>query len=51
LVISDSLDKGTGPIGFGMSKIKSISVATQIGYAVVAINSQSSYEGLKKARF
>jgi ribose-phosphate pyrophosphokinase len=51
LIISDSLDKGTGPIGFGMTKIKSISVATQIAYAVIAINSQSSYEGLKKARF
>jgi ribose-phosphate pyrophosphokinase len=51
LIISDSLDKGTGPIGFGVTKIKSISVATQIAYAVIAINSQSSYEGLKKARF
>jgi ribose-phosphate pyrophosphokinase len=51
LIISDSLDKGTGPIGLGMTKIKSISVATQIAYAVIAINSQSSYEGLKKARF
>jgi ribose-phosphate pyrophosphokinase len=51
LIISDSLDKGTGTIGFGMTKIKSISVATQIGYAVVAINSHSSYEGIKKARF
>jgi len=51
LIISDSLDKGTGPIGFGITKIKSISVATQIAYAVIAINSQSSYEGLKKARF
>ncbi len=51
LVISDSLDKGNGPIGYGIPKIKTISVATQIGYAVVAINSHSSYEGLKKARF
>jgi ribose-phosphate pyrophosphokinase len=51
LIISDSLDKGAGPIGFGVTKIKSISVATQIAYAVIAINSQSSYEGLKKARF
>jgi ribose-phosphate pyrophosphokinase len=48
LVISDSLDKG---FGFEMDKIKSISVAKQIGYAVIAINSHSSYEGLKKARF
>ena len=51
LVISDSLDKGDEPIGYGIPKIKTISVATQIGYAVIAINSQSSYEGLKKARF
>jgi ribose-phosphate pyrophosphokinase len=51
LVISDSLYKGNGPIGYGIPKIKTISVATQIGYAVIAINSQSSYEGLKKARF
>lgn len=50
LIISDSLDKGTGPIGFGATKIKSISVATQIGYAVIAINSHSSYEGIKKRR-
>jgi ribose-phosphate pyrophosphokinase len=51
LIISDSLDKGSGAIGDDMTKIKSISVATQIAYAVIAINSQSSYEGLKKARF
>lgn len=51
LVISDSLYKGNEPIGYGVPKIKTISVATQIGYAVIAINSQSSYEGLKKARF
>ena len=51
LIISDSLDKGTEPIGFGVTKIKSISVATQIGYAVIAINSHSSYEGIKKRRF
>ena len=50
LIISDSLDKGTEPIGFGVTKIKSISVATQIGYAVIAINSHSSYEGIKKRR-
>lgn len=48
LIISDSLDKGIGPIGFGVTKIKSISVATQIGFAIIAINSHSSYEGIKK---
>lgn len=51
LVISDSLDKGNGPIGYGKAKIKVISMATQIGYAIIAINSHSSYEVLKKARF
>jgi ribose-phosphate pyrophosphokinase len=51
LIISDSLDKGSGAIDDDMTKIKSISVAIQIAYAVIAINSQSSYEGLKKARF
>jgi len=51
LVISDSLDQGEGQIGFGLPKIKVVSMATQIGYAVIAINSHSSYEGLKKERF
>jgi ribose-phosphate pyrophosphokinase len=50
LVISDSLHKEE-PIGHGKPKIKVISMATQIGYAIIAINSHSSYEGLKKARF
>jgi ribose-phosphate pyrophosphokinase len=50
LVISDSLHKEE-PIGYGKPKIKVISMATQIGYAVIAINSHSSYEVLKKARF
>jgi ribose-phosphate pyrophosphokinase len=49
LVLSDSLGKGV--VLPAIFKIKSISLATQIGYAVIAINSQSSYEGLKKARF
>ena len=49
LVLSDSLGKGV--VLPAIFKIKSISMATQIGYAVIAINSQSSYEGLKKARF
>jgi ribose-phosphate pyrophosphokinase len=50
LVISDSLHKYI-PIGYDQTKIKVISMATQIGYAIIAINSHSSYEGLKKARF
>jgi len=46
LIISDSLKQlKTTP------KIKTISLATQISYAIIAINSDSSYEGLKKERF
>ena len=50
LIISDSLYKEI-PIGYGEPKIKVISMASQIGYAIIAINSHSSYEGLKKTRF
>jgi ribose-phosphate pyrophosphokinase len=35
----------------GCEKIKQISLAKQIGFAIIAINSHSSYEGLKKERF
>ncbi len=45
LVISDSLES------FKDLKIKVISVEKQISLAICAINSQSSYEGLKKERF
>ncbi len=45
LVISDSLESTKS------SKIKVISVEKQISLAICAINSQSSYEGLKKERF
>lgn len=51
LIISDSLDKGEGEIGFGLQKIKVVSMARQIALAIIAINSHSSYEGLKKERF
>jgi ribose-phosphate pyrophosphokinase len=51
LIISDSLDKGEGDIGFGVQKIKVVSMAKQIALAIIAINSHSSYEGLKKERF
>lgn len=45
LVVSDSLESTNSP------KIKVISVEKQISLAICAINSQSSYEGLKKERF
>jgi ribose-phosphate pyrophosphokinase len=45
LVVSDSLESTKSP------KIKVISVEKQISLAICAINSQSSYEGLKKERF
>lgn len=45
LVVSDSLEIEPS------SKIKVISVAQQISFAICAINSHSSYEGLKKERF
>jgi ribose-phosphate pyrophosphokinase len=45
LVISDSL------ISKKNSRIKLISLAEQISYAIIAISSHSSYEGLKGKRF
>lgn len=45
LVVSDSLEIKKS------DKIKVISVERQIALAICAINSQSSYEGLKKGRF
>lgn len=45
LVVSDSLE------AVSTGKIKQISVERQIALAICAINSQSSYEGLKKERF
>jgi len=45
LVVSDSLDVKPSP------KIKVISVEQQIAFAICAINSDSSYEGLRKERF
>lgn len=45
LVVSDSLEIKKS------DKIKVISVERQIALAICAINSQSSYEGLKKERF
>ena len=52
LVISDSLSKPQDYNGlFGNDKITVISMAKQISLAVSAINSHSSYEGLKKERW
>lgn len=65
LIISDSLPKPDSlklclkdyselkcvKIKTGCNKIKQTSLAKQIGLAVSAINSHSSYEGLKKERF
>ena len=52
LVISDSLRKPTDYNGiFGNDKLNVISMAKQISLAVSAINSKTSYEGLKKERF
>lgn len=52
LVISDSLIKPQDYNGlFGNDKINVISMAKQISLAVSAINSHSSYEGLKKERW
>jgi ribose-phosphate pyrophosphokinase len=52
LVISDSLPKPIDYNGiYSNNKIKVVSLAKQISLAVAAINSQSSYEGLKKERF
>ncbi len=45
LVISDSLKTNDSP------KIKKITIAQQVGFAITAINTKSSYEGLKKERF
>lgn len=45
LVISDSL------VSNGGYKISTISLAKQISFAICAINSHSSYEGLKDVRF
>jgi ribose-phosphate pyrophosphokinase len=52
LVISDSLPKPIDYNGiYSNNKIKVVSLAKQISLAIAAINSQSSYEGLKKERF
>jgi ribose-phosphate pyrophosphokinase len=51
LVISDSLDRSEDDMGFGIPKIKIISLAKQISLAVSAINCDTSYEWLKKERF
>lgn len=45
LVVSNSLTTITN------NKIKTISLAEQVSYAIIAINSHSSYEGLKGTRF
>lgn len=62
LIISDSLepsrvgkssDVPEEYIGMiqGSLRIKTVSVFEQIGYSIIAINSHSSYEGLKNKRF
>lgn len=52
LVISNSLKKPVDYNGvYGNDKLIVISMATQIGIAMSAINSKSSYEGLKKERW
>jgi ribose-phosphate pyrophosphokinase len=52
LIISDSLRKPIDYNGiFGNDKLNVISMAKQISLAVSAINSKTSYEGLKKERF
>lgn len=65
VIISDSLPKPDSTtlclkeysedkcikIKYGCSKIKQTSLAKQISLAISAINSHSSYEGLKKERF
>lgn len=65
VIISDSLPKPDSitlclkeyseekclKIKYGFAKIKQISLAKQISFAISAINSHSSYEGLKKERF
>jgi ribose-phosphate pyrophosphokinase len=52
LVISDSLVMPVDWNGmYGNDKINVISMAKQIGIAMSAINSKSSYEGLKKERW
>jgi ribose-phosphate pyrophosphokinase len=52
LVISNSLKKPVDYNGmYSNNKLVVISMATQIGIAMSAINSKSSYEGLKKERW
>jgi phosphoribosylpyrophosphate synthetase len=52
LVISNSLPKPVDYNGmYSNNKINVISMAKQIGIAMSAINSSSSYEGLKKERW
>jgi ribose-phosphate pyrophosphokinase len=51
LVISDSLDRLPDDMGYGPEKIKIVSLAKQISLAISAINSDTSYEWLKKERF
>jgi ribose-phosphate pyrophosphokinase len=51
LIISDSLDRSEDDMGYGIPKIKIVSLAKQISLAISAINSHSSYEWLKKERF
>jgi len=51
LIISDSLECNDDDMGYGVPKIKTVSLAKQISLAITAINSHSSYEGLKKERF
>jgi len=51
LIISDSLDRTDDNMGYGVPKIKIVSLAKQISLAISAINSHTSYEWLKKERF
>lgn len=51
LIISDSLDRSDDDMGYGVQKIKIVSLAKQISLAISAINSHTSYEWLKKERF
>jgi hypothetical protein len=51
LCLKDYTELKCVKIRTGCNKIKQTSLAKQIGLAVSAINSHSSYEGLKKERF
>jgi phosphoribosylpyrophosphate synthetase len=50
LIVSDSLSVKTFECGPAFSKIKQISVAKQIGFAMAALNNDMSFEALRNTK-